>query len=132
MKTEAPEFQYPPYVYRAELAGSDRHPQGVVDADTIDVMIDVGFGIKVFKRLRFLVLDAWETRGAEREDGLIAKARCIELLEQGKKLYVQTIMDAEGKYGRLLAWVWIEADDGSLTNLNLQLLEEGHGDVYGG
>ena len=43
------------YIYRGKL---DR----VVDGDTIDAMIDVGFDIWVFKRIRFVGMDAWESR----------------------------------------------------------------------
>ncbi len=43
------------YIYRGKL---DR----VVDGDTIDAMIDVGFNIWVFKRIRFVGMDAWESR----------------------------------------------------------------------
>ena len=42
------------------------------------------------------------------------------------QIYVQTIMDAEGKYGRVLAWVWVDSVGGP-QNVNLTLLEEGHG-----
>lgn len=118
-----PTFEYPNYVYRSTLLK-------IVDADTVDVEIDLGFDTKVTKRLRFLVLDAWETRGAERAKGLIAKERITELLNAADRIYVSTLMDAEGKYGRVLAWVWTEVD-GVVSNVNLTLLEEGHGTVYG-
>ena len=118
-----PTFEYPNYAYRAELVH-------IVDGDTIDVKLDLGFDITTVKRLRFLHLDAWETRGVEKPQGLLAKARIIELLDSADKLYVSTVMDAEGKYGRVLAWVWIEVDS-VVSNINLVLLEEGHGDIYG-
>ena len=121
---EAPEFARPVYCYRVVKVVK------VVDADTIDVLLDVGFHTYLQKRLRFLKIDTWEVRGSEREQGLIAKDRLIELLDESDNVYVQTEMDAEGKYGRVLAWVWAEKD-ASITNLNDQLLIEGHGDLYG-
>lgn len=113
-----PAFQQPVYSYRAKVVK-------VVDGDTVDVEIDVGFNTRIYKRLRFLGIDTWEVRGEEREKGLIAKARLEELV-LNKHIYVQTEMDAEGKYGRVLAWLWVEADGGPV-NINNLLFEEGHG-----
>ena len=120
---DRPPFSHPAYVYRCTVTN-------IVDGDTIDVLIDVGFGIYVTKRLRFLLIDTWETRGEEREQGLLAKERLEELVNTAEKVYIQTIMDAEGKYGRVLAWVWTETND-LLLSVNEVLLEEGHGTVYG-
>ena len=66
------------YVYRAKL---DR----VIDGDTIDALIDVGFDIWVKKRIRYMGIDTWESRTRdldEKAKGLKAKARNKELLEQ--------------------------------------------------
>lgn len=120
---DRPPFTYPAYIYRATI-------KKIVDGDTIDVLIDVGFGIYVTKRLRFLLIDTWEVRGEEREKGLIAKERLRELVTTAETVYVQTIMDTRGKYGRVLAWVWTENQD-LLLNVNKILLDEGHGTLYG-
>lgn len=113
------DFQYPSYFYRATIVR-------VIDGDTIDVDLDVGFDTTLRKRLRFLDIDTFEVRGEEKEKGLVAKARLEALIEKAEKIYVQTVMDAEGKYGRVLAWVW-GVYEGSPVNLNQILLEEGHG-----
>ena len=66
------------YIYRGKL---DR----VVDGDTIDAYIDVGFDIWLKKRVRFNGIDTWESRTrdlAEKAKGLEAKARLIELLDK--------------------------------------------------
>lgn len=120
---DRPDFTHPAYVYRCVVTN-------IVDGDTIDVLIDVGFGIHVTKRLRFLLIDTWEVRGDEREKGLIAKQRLQELVDEAEKVYIQTIMDAEGKYGRVLAWIWTEKQD-VLFSVNEILLTEGHGVIYG-
>lgn len=120
---EAPTFTKPVYCYRVVEVVK------VVDADTADVLLDVGFHTYLRKRLRFLKIDAWEVRGKERELGLVAKARLEELLEESDAVYVQTEMDAEGKYGRVLAWLWVQ-NGAAVTNVNEQLLLEGHGTVY--
>jgi len=120
---DRPAFTHPAYVYRATV-------KKIVDGDTIDVLIDVGFGIYVTKRLRFLLIDTWEVRGVEKEQGIIATERLTELINDAEKVYIQTIMDAEGKYGRVLAWIWTEKQD-LLLSVNEVLLDEGHGTVYG-
>jgi len=115
-------FEYPNWVYRVDSV------KKVVDGDTIDVRLDVGFDTLITKRLRFLDIDTWEVRGEEKEMGKVAKARLIELLTAAPEIYVQTVMDATGKYGRVLAWVWL-VDKVNETQLiaNRVLLEEGHG-----
>lgn len=115
----APEFTFPNYVYRAEVIH-------VVDGDTIDVKLDLGFHLTAVKRLRFLGIDTYEVRGEEKDMGLVAKARLEELLNAASTVYVQTKMDAEGKYGRVLAWVWLDAGEGPYC-VNFTLLEEGLG-----
>lgn len=119
---EFPEFKDPQYTYKATVTK-------IVDGDTIDVILDLGCHTTVSKRLRFMGIDTWEVRGEEKVEGKIAKERLIEMLE-GQEVLVQTIMDSTGKYGRLLAWVWIKTDQGPI-NVNNLLLEEGHGVEYG-
>ena len=58
----------------------------VLDGDTIDCYIDLGFDLKIKKRIRYMGIDTWESRTRdleEKEKGLLAKARNKELLEQG-------------------------------------------------
>ena len=69
------------YNYRAKLVK-------VVDGDTIDALIDVGFDIWVKKRIRYKGIDTWESRTRdldEKKKGLAAKARNKELLESVSK-----------------------------------------------
>ena len=119
---ETPEFKYPHYIYRAKVVN-------IVDGDTIDVDLDLGFNITVRKRLRFIGIDTWEVRGEEKEKGIIAKERLTELLSYGD-VYIQTKIDATGKYGRVLAWVWVDIPNEGKLNINNILLEEGHGTAY--
>ena len=114
-------FSEPHFTYKATL---DR----VVDGDTIDVFIDVGFHTTMKKRLRFLELDTEELRSSDAARRVLAKeakARVIELLESATALYVQTKMDKTGKYGRLLAYVWYNDAAGTQHNLNEQMVTEG-------
>ncbi len=116
----AREFTKPDYTYRVTV---DR----VVDGDTVDVLIDVGFKTTVFKRLRLLELDTEEMRDRDevrRENANLAKERMEQILAEADRVYVQTYLDSTGKYGRLLANIWVETDD-QLTNVNQQMIAEG-------
>jgi len=95
--------------------------------NTGDVDLDLGCHVWIHRRLRFLEVNAWETRGDERDRGLAAKAFVEQAIETADRVIVQTEMDAEGKYGRLLAWVHLVDADGSSTCINKALIAEGHG-----
>ena len=118
------------YIYRGKL---DR----VVDGDTIDALIDVGFDIWLKKRVRFKGIDAWESRTRNLEEkakGLEAKARLIELLDKvsSKPGYFRIKSHGLGKYGRLLGELFIMDTNGNQISINEQLIEEGHAYVYDG
>ena len=118
------------YIYRAKL---DR----VVDGDTVDALIDVGFDIWFKKRIRFKGVDTWEslTRNLEEKAlGLKAKARTKELLEKvsSKSGYFRIKSYGLGKYGRVLADIFIVDKDGKQWNVNKTLISEGHAYVYDG
>ena len=118
------------YIYKAKL---DR----VVDGDTVDALIDVGFDIWFKKRIRFKGVDTWESRTRnleEKELGLKAKARTKELLEEvsSKSGYFRIKSYGLGKYGRVLADVFIMDKDGKQWNINKTLISEGHAYVYDG
>ena len=118
------------YIYRAKL---DR----VVDGDTVDAMIDVGFDIWVKKRIRFMGLDAWESRTRDLEEkkkGFAAKARVIELLEEtsSKPGYFRLKSYGVGKYGRVLGELFIQDANGVQMSINDQLKTEGHAYEYHG
>ena len=125
----------------------------VVDGDTIDCWIDLGFKVKWKARVRYMGLDTWESRTRDLEEkakGLLAKARNNELLEQG---VFKLRSFGTGKYGRVLGEVFVspefvgESINESINNpdsnidlssdgwvsVNDILIEEGHAyDYYGG
>ena len=118
------------YIYRAKL---DR----VVDGDTVDALIDVGFDIWFKKRIRFKGVDTWESRTRNLEEkalGLKAKARTKELLEKvsSKSGYFRIKSYGLGKYGRVLADVFIKDKKGKTICVNNQLISEGHAYIYDG
>ena len=118
------------YIYRAKL-------ERVVDGDTIDALIDVGFDIWIKKRIRYSGIDTWESRTrdlAEKAKGLEAKARNKELLMEvsSKSGYFRLKSYGVGKYGRVLGEIFIEDKDGKQYNINKTLISEGHAYVYDG
>jgi len=118
------------YIYRAKL-------ERVVDGDTVDALIDVGFDIWVKKRIRYMGIDTWESRTRdldEKKKGLAAKARNKELLEtvSAKAGYFRLKSHGVGKYGRVLGELFIQDEEGKQYNINETLVAEGHGYVYNG
>ncbi len=108
------------YTYKAKL---DR----VVDGDTIDVHIDLGFDITVHKRVRLAGIDTPESRTrnlAEKALGLKAKERLIELCEGTFK--VKSL--GKGKYGRILGIPY----DAEGNDICKTLIDEGHAVEYWG
>ena len=118
------------YVYRAKL-------MRVMDGDTIDAMIDLGFDTWIKRRIRFKGIDTWESRTrdkAEKKKGLAAKARTKELLldvscDSG---LCRLKSHGVGKYGRVLGELFIKDVDGNEICVNDKLKEEGHAYAYFG
>ena len=118
------------YIYRGKL-------ERVVDGDTIDALIDVGFDIWIKKRIRYSGIDTWESRTRDLDEkklGLAAKARNKELLElvSSKSGYFRLKSHGVGKYGRVLGEIFIEDSNGKQWNINKTLITEGHAYIYDG
>ena len=125
----------------------------VVDGDTIDCFIDLGFNLKTKKRVRYMGIDTWESRTRDKEEkvkGLAAKARNKALLEQG---VFKLKSFGTGKFGRVLGEIFVDPDvvgehineciSSSDSDIDLDhdgwvsvndiLIEEGHAyEYYGG
>jgi len=98
----------------------------VYDADTCTVDIDLGLGIWMRKqKLRFFGINAPEMRGPERPKGILARDFCRQLIDK-KRIIIQTLDDGKGKYGRLLAILWLEYPENEWININELLVEQGH------
>ena len=113
------------FVYNAELVR-------VVDGDTCDAMIDLGFDTWVKKRIRFMGVDTWESRTRDLEEkakGLEAKAYTKDKLEGSDNGKFTVRSHGVGKYGRVLGEIFIEGEDMSLNEL---LKKHGHAYEYHG
>ena len=99
----------------------------VVDGDTIDVEIDLGFDISFSSRVRLAGIDTPESRTTDKMEkalGLEAKAYLKHEIEAAKSVVIKTEkMDSSEKYGRILGWVFL---DGSTVSLNEKMITDGH------
>ena len=113
------------YEYIAKL---DR----VVDGDTADAMIDLGFNTWVKKRIRFKGVDTWECRTRdldEKKKGLAAKEFTKNLLENSDDGKFALRSHGVGKYGRVLGELFVKGHE---TSVNELLKENGHAYEYHG
>ena len=104
----------------------------VVDGDTCDALIDLGFNTWVKKRIRFKGVDTWECRTRdldEKKKGLAAKAFTKDLLENSDDGKFSIISYGTGKYGRVLGELFVKGHEKSVNDL---LLENGHAYEYEG
>lgn len=114
----------PAYLYRAEVVR-------VVDGDTIDVDIDLGFYTWLHtQRIRMVGIDAPETRGQEKAAGEAATLFLRNLIEN-KAIILRTYKardggDQRGKFGRWLGRVYVDGLD-----VNQQMIDSGHAVAYG-
>ena len=103
----------------------------VVDGDTVDVDIDLGFGVWLKKqRIRLYAIDTPESRtsdDAERVYGLAAKDFLIKWTNAGD-LTLKTFKDGKGKFGRILGELWF----GKTHNINQILVDNHHAVRYHG
>jgi len=94
--------------------------KNVVDGDTIDVVIDLGFDILFASRVRLAGIDTPESRTtdkAEKALGLEAKEYLKKQLKDAKSVVIRTEkMDSSEKYGRILGWVYVNGESESLNN----------------
>ena len=99
----------------------------VVDGDTIDVEIDLGFDISFSSRVRLAGIDTPESRTtnkAEKVLGLEAKEYVKSKIKDAKDVVIKTEkMDSSEKYGRILGWLFL---DGSKVSVNEQMIADGY------
>ena len=113
------------HIYSARL-------QRVVDGDTCDALIDLGFDTWVKKRIRFFGVDTWESRTRnleEKKKGLAAKEYVKDLLENSDEGKFLLKSHGVGKYGRVLGELFVKGHEQSVNEL---LKENGHASAYYG
>ena len=92
----------------------------VVDGDTIDVVIDLGFDIMFSSRVRLAGIDTPESRTTDKIEkalGLESKEYLKKYLKDAKPIIIKTEkMNSSEKYGRILGWVYVNGDTESLND----------------
>jgi len=111
------------YEYRATISR-------VVDGDTVDAVVDLGFFMTAHIRFRVYGIDTPEIRGKEKVEGLKAKQQVVDWIE-GKTVVIRT--EKTGKFGRWLARILFqEKEDGPVRDLTDSLISLGLGKPYYG
>ena len=99
----------------------------VVDGDTIDVDIDLGFDISFSSRVRLAGIDTPESRTADKIEkalGLESKEYLKKAIDASKTVVIKTEkMDSSEKYGRILGWVFL---DGSEISIKQKMINDGY------
>ena len=116
-----------PYIYRIKQVLK------VVDGDTIDAAIDLGFDISLTKRIRLAGVDTPESRTKdeyEKKLGLESKEWLKKRCENAKDILIKTeLPDSTEKYGRIIGHLYINGEE---TSLNNQMIAEGYALAYDG
>jgi len=106
---------------------------GVVDGDTIDVDIDLGFNISYSQRVRLAGIDTPESRTTDKKEkalGLEVKQRLKDVLATASVVVIRTQKpDSTEKYGRVLGWLFV---DGAEKSVNEALIADGYAWGYMG
>jgi len=102
----------------------------IVDGDTIDIVIDLGFSLSKKERVRLAGIDAPESRTKDLEEkklGLESKEFLKRRLEDGFNSNLRVKTEKDGKYGRMLGWIFC-----GQTNINEEMIYRGYAWKYNG
>ena len=104
-----------------------REVKNVVDGDTIDVILDLGFNILFEQRVRLAGIDTPESRTTDKMEkvlGLESKEYLKKRIMAAKNVVIKTEkMDSSEKYGRILGWIYL---DGEGNSINTEMIEKGY------
>tara|TARA_R100000234_G_scaffold86023_1_gene54915 strand:- start:220 stop:618 length:399 start_codon:yes stop_codon:yes gene_type:complete len=102
----------------------------VVDGDTIDIVIDLGFNLSKKERVRLAGIDSPESRTKDLEEkklGLESKEFLKRRLEDGRASGLRVKTEKDGKYGRMLGWIYV-----GQQNINTEMVDRGYAWFYDG
>lgn len=114
------------YTYKAKLIR-------VIEGDTIDADIDLGFDISIRMRIKLFGISTPDPKSKDfdiREQGLVVKSKLIELLP--KEFVIETLHNKRGKYGRTMGIVYVKDENNKLININHTLIDLGLAEDYNG
>jgi len=98
----------------------------VIDGDTIDADIDLGFGVWVHQRIKLYGINTPDSKSKDpevREKGIAARNKLIEILP--KEFIIQTILNKRFKFGRVLVTLFVAIDEHHKQNIYYAMVEEG-------
>jgi len=93
----------------------------IIDGDTVEMTVDLGFGLSFFIKTRLYGIDAWEVTGDEKPKGILAEKFLKEALDGAENITVEVPEKERGKYGRVLVTIYVDE-----VNLNKLLVKHGH------
>ena len=105
-----------PYSYRVKSI------KKIIDGDTFDCILDLGFDVLLEARVRMMGIDTPESRTrdlTEKKFGLLAKEYLTEKLATEDLIVTTEVDNEKGKFGRILGTVWAEG-----ININEQMIDE--------
>ena len=94
----------------------------VVDGDTVDVVLDLGFDVRFFSRERLYGIDTPESRTRDKDEkarGLISKKFLQDSLADQEAVIKTKLKDSRGKYGRVLGELWVDG-----VNINQTMVDK--------
>lgn len=110
-----------------------RKVENVVDGDTIDVLIDLGFDILFQSRVRLAGIDTPESRTKDLKEkalGLESKEYLKKHLKDAKSVVIKTEkMNSSEKFGRILGWLYVNGDTESVND---KMINDGYAWGYMG
>jgi micrococcal nuclease len=112
------------YEYKVEAV------EKVVDGDTVDLRISLGFSMTTIHRCRLLRINAPEMKGESREAGERSKSYLQSLLTLRERDVLVVRTEKDDAFGRYLAELLVQEDDGTVTNINQAMLDAGHAKEY--
>jgi len=108
-----------------------RELKSVVDGDTIDVVIDLGFNVLFQQRVRLAGIDTPESRTSDKFEktlGIESKEYLKKQLKEAKSIVIKTEkMDSSEKYGRILGWLYVNDDTESIND---KMINDGYAWAY--
>lgn len=113
------------YRYKAEVVR-------VIDGDTVDLIVDLGFSMRMQERFRLYGINTPETRTRDLEEkaaGIRAKQYLIARLSGVQSLQIETHKDKKGKFGRYLCSL-LDVSEGGDININRELVRKGYAEEY--
>ena len=113
-----------PYSYRVKSI------KKIIDGDTFDCIMDLGFDVLLEARVRMRGIDTPESRTRDLEEkkfGLLAKEYLTEKLSTEDIIVTTEVDNEKGKFGRILGWVWCNG-----VNINNQMIDEHMAVAYHG